>query len=596
MSSSARGGAAYSGGPVVVVGGGPVGLALAGDLGWRGIPCVLVEQSDGSIVQPKMDGVNVRTMEFCRRWGIRDQVRNCPYPADYPQDMVYLTSFGGYELGREAFLTPSGGAEERQLGASPETRVRCPQNLFDPILRRFAESFDIVRLHYQTRYVSFEDRGSSVGVEVEDIKSGERRHIEGAFLIGCDGAASMVRQQAGIAMLGSPTLTYTTNVIFRCPGLQGLHTKGLGYRHIFVGPEGVWGTCVAIDGRDDWRLSIIGGAQPRMMDDAEIRQAIERAIGFPAAYEIISVLPWVRRELVAERYSQGRVFIAGDAAHVMSPTGGFGMNTGIGDAVDLSWKLAAVLRGWGGPALLESYEVERRPVAQRAAREASGNLHRTLSPGSNPQLLDASLEGAKLRYEVGRRYAATMLREWYKLGIDLGYRYDDSPICWYDQPADPESADPLSTAKGRMTPSRLRELHKLAAHRADGYIVSPGWEELPPEEVMLYRQSAATGARAPHAWLGENHSTLDLFGRGFVLLRIGSNAPTASPLVSAAAAAGVPLAVEDLGGGDVFVDYEASLVLVRPDGHVAWRGDAWPADGAARLLDVVRGVSRQGHA
>ena len=211
--------ATYQGPPVVIVGAGPVGLALAGDLGWRGIRCILIEQSDGSIYQPKMDGVNVRTMEFCRRWGITDKVRSCPYPGYYPQDMVYLTSFGGYELGREAFLTPSGGAEEHRLGASPETRYRCPQNLFDPILRDFAASFPSVELRYLTKFVGFEEGADGVNVTVEsDAGSGR---IEGAYLVGCDGGASSLREQLGIRMEGRRSLTYTTNVIFRCADLQG---------------------------------------------------------------------------------------------------------------------------------------------------------------------------------------------------------------------------------------------------------------------------------------------------------------------------------------------------------------------------------------
>jgi 2-polyprenyl-6-methoxyphenol hydroxylase-like FAD-dependent oxidoreductase len=147
---------------VLVVGGGPVGLSLAGDLGWRGVRAFLVEKTDGSIIQPKMDGVNVRTMEFCRRWGLTDNIRNCGYPKDYPQDMVYLTSFDGYELGREEFATPNGGPEERRTSTSPETRFRCPQNMFDPILRDFAAAQPDVRLAYESNLESFVDHGSHV--------------------------------------------------------------------------------------------------------------------------------------------------------------------------------------------------------------------------------------------------------------------------------------------------------------------------------------------------------------------------------------------------------------------------------------------------
>ena len=201
---------------------------------------------------------------------------------------------------------------------------------------------------------------------------------------------------------------------------------------------------VAINGSDQWRFSIIGGTERRELSAEEIDRGIRRALGIGAEYEILSRVPWVRRELVAERYGLGRVFLAGDAAHVMSPTGGFGMNTGIGDSIDLAWKLAATLRGWGGPGLLSSYDAERRPVGARAVREASGNLLRTLAPGENPDLLADTMAGALLRYDVGRKFSATMLREWYKLGVDLGYSYAGSPIVWDDEAADPVAPKPIS--------------------------------------------------------------------------------------------------------------------------------------------------------
>ena len=584
--------------PVIIVGAGPVGLSLAGDLGWRGIPSIVVEQSDGTIDQPKMDGVNVRTMEFCRRWGINDQVHNCGYPRSYPQDMVYLTSFAGYELGREAFLTPSGGGEELHAGVSPEVRARCPQNLFDPILRRFAESVGTVDLRYQTRFLAVENTADGVTVEIEDLTTGRCSRLAGSYLVGCDGAESGIRNLIGARMDGAGSLTFTTNVIFRCVGLQGRHNKALGYRHVFIGPEGTWATCVAISGGDDWRLSIIANASDAMMSHDDIRAAIDRVLGSPMPYEVVSVMRWVRRELIADRYRLGRVFIVGDAAHVMSPTGGFGMNTGIADAVDLSWKLAGTLRGWAGKHLLNSYEQERRPVAQRAAREASGNLKRTLSPGPNPQLLDPSLAGALLRYEVGRRYSATMLREWYKLGIDLGYVYADSPICWLGdakEPAEPEAAVGARTegfANGSvLSPSLIRHLHKLAVHEAEGYPIELEWTELPAAEAMVYRPSTAAGARAPHAWMTDGRSTLDLFGKGFTLLVLGRNAPSPDPFAEAAEQLHVPFATIRCDESTVVAAYTQPLVLVRPDGHVAWSGRKWPSAGAAALVDRVRGAA-----
>ena len=353
--------------PVLIVGGGPVGSALAGDLGWRGIRCVLIEQSDGSIYQPRMDLVGIRTMEFCRRWGLVAAVEGSPYPRDYAQDNVYLTSLTGYELGRERF---PGIGQAPPPKESPQRRERCPQNMFDPILRAFAASQQSVTLRYRTRLVSFTQNADLVTAVVENAETGAREEIAARYIVGCDGARSLVRETLGIRMSGNPALTYTTNVIFRCPHLLSLHDKGKAYRHIFIGPEGTWATIVAINGRDEWRFSIIGGAEPRDYTTEEIEAAIRRAVGCDFEFEILSVLPWVRRELVAERYRNGRVFIAGDAAHVMSPTGGFGMNTGIGDAVDLSWKLAAMIEGWGGDGPARFLQ-RRTPADRRQQRRGS---------------------------------------------------------------------------------------------------------------------------------------------------------------------------------------------------------------------------------
>jgi 2-polyprenyl-6-methoxyphenol hydroxylase-like FAD-dependent oxidoreductase len=531
--------------PVLIVGGGPVGLALAGDLGWRGKTCVLIEQSDGSIYQPRMDLVGIRTMEFCRRWGLVPAVEGSPYPRDYAQDNIYLTSLTGYELGRERF---PGIGEAPPPKQSPQRRERCPQNMFDPILRAFAASQPSVTLRYRTRLVSFTQDADTVTAVIENADTGAREEILTRYLIGCDGARSLVRETLGIAMQGNPVLTYTTNVIFRCPHLLSLHDKGKAYRHIFIGPEGTWATIVAINGRDEWRFSIIGGAEQREYTTPEIEAAIRRAVGRDFDFEILSVLPWVRRELIADRYRGGRAFIAGDAAHVMSPTGGFGMNTGIQDVVDLSWKLAAVLDGWGGDGLLESYTVERQPIGARNVSEASGNLRRMLSVPPHPDLLDDTPAGAATRDKVGRDFAETMRREWFTLGAHLGYRYEGSPVCVPDGTA------------------------------------------APVDDPRAYVPIARPGHRAPHAYMADGRSTLDLFGRGFALLGFGADAAEAAPLLDAAKQRNVPVTFTAIAEPPIAALYERRFVLVRPDGHVAWRGDRIPAD-PLRIIDVVRGAA-----
>ena len=359
-----------------------------------------------------------------------------------------------------------------------------------------------------------------------------------------------MRERAGITMSGNEALTYTTNVMFRCADFSALHDKGKGYRFIFIGPEGTWLTIVAINGADRFRMSIIGSAEQVVHSEADIRNALRHAMGRDFDYEILSVMRWVRRELIADRYATDRVFIAGDAAHLMSPTGGFGMNTGIQDAVDLGWKLEAAVRGWAGHALLRSYEVERRPVAVRNAVAASANLGRMLSARQHrpsAAIFQSGAVGDAARKDYGRWFTETMRQEWFTLGFHLGYRYDNSLIIWPDG-----------------TPA-------------------------PPLEASTYTQTARPGARAPHAWLADGRSTLDLFGRRFTLLRLGADAPSGERIGAAAAQAGIPLDMVQLDRPDVGELYQRRLVLVRPDGHVAWRADNPPQDARA-LIEVVRGA------
>ena len=348
----------------------------------------------------------------------------------------------------------------------------------------------------------------------------------------------MVRETLGIRMSGNPVLTYTTNVIFRCPHLLALHDKGKAYRHIFIGPEGTWATIVAINGRDEWRFSIIGGAEQREYTTDEIKAAIRRAVGRDFDFEILSVLPWVRRELVAERYRHGRVFIAGDAAHVMSPTGGFGMNTGIGDAVDLSWKLAAMIDGWGGAGLLDSYELERQPVGARnvARGERQSAPHASRSAGM-PISLDDTPQGARTREKSGanlpRRCAANGSRSASTSAIATRARRSAGRT---EPERRPTTAEPMCRRRGpaiaRRTPgsptAARRSICSVAASRC-----SRSARMQPRPRPLDARREAAR--RADDAsWPSPNRRLRAL--------------------------------------------YERRLVLVRPDGHVAWRDDRMPDD------------------
>lgn len=521
--------------PVLVVGAGPVGLALAGDLGRRGMRSVIVDRRDGSIFQPKMDMVGIRTMEFCRRWGITAAVESAGYNRDYTQDCAWITDLNGIEFGREEFPPPK---DEPVPPQSPAHRERCPQNFFDPVLRSFATQTGNVDFRYETELVGFEDRGDRVIATLRPNGAAETYELEASYLVGCDGADSTVRETLGIDMHGVGTLTYTTNAVFRTANLEELHTTPPAYRYILIGPEGTWATLVAINGRDEWRFSLVGDAVKAEASTEDMRRAIIRAVGREFDFEILSILPWERRQLVADSYRKGRVFLAGDAAHLTSPTGGFGMNTGILDAVNLSWKLVACREGWGGEELLESYELEQLPVAERNVAEATGNLRRMLSPRlTNPDLAifdksDMSPETRAARKRFGDDYSAMMSREWNTIGIHLGYVYENSPTIIADG-----------------TPA-------------------------PPDEVSTYVQTARPGSRAPHAWLDpdETRSLIDEFGDGFVLLRFDRSVST-NGFQDVARDLHIPLRVLDVDNPDIAALYERALVLVRPDGQVCWRAD-----------------------
>ena len=533
--------------PVLIVGGGPVGLAVAGDLGWRGVECILIERGDGAISQPKMDLLGIRTMEFCRRWGIVDEVENAGYNRDHPQDYAWVSALsGGYEFGREPFPPPH---DEPTPPQSPQHRERQPQNFFDPVIARFAARQASVSLRYRTELVAITEHEAHVSAQVRDLGTGRVRTIEANYVAACDGGGSRIRESLGIALPQDTVLTYTSNAIFCSDTLWQVADVRPGYRFIFIGLEGTWCTIVAVNGRDQFRFSLVGDGSRRMLDAQAVREAIVRAVGRPFDFEVLSIMPWTRREFVADRYGSRRIFLVGDAAHLNSPTGAFGMNTGMQDAVDIGWKLAARLQGWGGDRLLESYEAERRPVALRNVKEATANLERMLSPRTRKPpatLLDDTPEGEAARRAFGDTYTAMMKQEWFTIGIHLGYVYEGSPV------------------------------------------IVPDGTPPPPDEVMTYTQTARPGSRSPHAWIAPGRSTLDLFGRGFVLLQFDRSVDV-TPLVGAAGRCGLPLAVEPIDNADIAALHERRLVLVRPDGHVAWRGDHLPDDCHA-LVDRARGA------
>ncbi|MBX9846726.1 MAG: FAD-dependent monooxygenase [Xanthobacteraceae bacterium] len=532
--------------PVLIVGGGPVGLALAGELGWRGIGCELIEQTDGAIASPKMNEVNARSMEICRRWGIADKVFNCPFPADWPLDVAFVTSLSGYELSR--LPRPGRSGQTLPPPESPHRMQACSQIWFDPILREFAGGFPAVRLRHRVRLESFQQNDRGMLAKVTELASGRTEEIEAGYLVGCDGAGSVVRRSLGIELEGQGTIGHPINLFFRAPNLVERCGKRPATFFLGIDETGLWGSLRIIDPVNGlWRLMIDstdGAATPDTVDRAFY---LRRALGGDFPVEWVDVNIWRRRSALAECYGRGRVFLAGDAVHQLSPTGGMGMNTGVADAADLGWKLAAVLQGWGGAGLLESYDAERRPVGARAVRMATYFYKNSENfPKGSPALIENSERGTRLRAEVGEQLLRAIGPEFRTVGLQLGYRYENSPICVGDGTAPP------------------------------------------PDDPADYTPSARPGSRAPHVFLRDGRSILDLYGRGFTLLRF-PGAPDPSAVTAAAQARGVPLSVAVVEEPEAAALYERKLVLVRPDGHVAWRADTAPTDALA-LMDRLRGA------
>jgi 2-polyprenyl-6-methoxyphenol hydroxylase-like FAD-dependent oxidoreductase len=531
--------------PVLIVGGGPVGLALAIELGWRGIDCTLIEQGDGSVDHPRLGVILTRTMEICRRWGIVERVYDCGFSKDYKLDIAYCTSLTGHVLARDS--NPSCG-ELAPPPQSPEKRQRCPQLWFNPILQAAASEYDTVRLRHFCRLEAFREHADHVEVQAVDARSGESATIRARYMVACDGAASVVRNRLRVPMLGNPALSYSVNLFVRCPEMLQRHTMGEAERYIFVGPQGTWANMTVVDGRQLWRFTINGSEKTMDLSTFDAHAAIAKCIGeTQIPYELISVKPWRRTELTAAQFRHGRVFLAGDAAHTMSPTGGHGVSTGIADCVNLAWKIEAELAGWAGPYLLDSYDPERRPVAMQAAAASAKNYRAWTSATDCAAILEDTPRGEETRSRIGKHMLVAGREDWDSLGLQLGYRYDESPIC-----------------------------------AADG-------TPKPHDSVIDYVQTARPGARAPHAWLRHGRSTLDLFGKQFVLLLFGAAPEAAQAIVAAAHAQKLPLSVTQIGDPDIAQLYERRMVLVRPDGHVAWRADEAPQD-PAKLIGAIRGA------
>ena len=474
------------------------------------------------------------TREHLRRWGIADTLRQAsPIAPDRPSTVVFATRMNGPLLAR--FENALNGNRERNNLYSEEAQW-VPQYVLEEVLRQCAQSIPRVSIHFETEFVSLTQAAGGVISQLHDIPTGRLAMVQSSYLVGADGARSIVREAIGATMIGEGAFSRNFSIIFRAPDLASrqIHGPAIMYWMVneevpsLLGPmdeDGLWTFMVTKLGDD---------ADPHEIDAADL---IRRGTGLrDLDIEIVGTDMWVANRLVANKYAHGRVFLAGDACHLHPPFGGFGMNMGIGDAVDLGWKMAARLTGWGGDGLLASYELERRPVHERTIAEAVHNFGLTGQQLVRPDLEEPGLIGEATRREVADILAATKVREFKTLGIVLGMRYVNSPI-----------------------------------------IVADGTEP-PPDHFMLYVPSAHPGCLAPHLWLSDGSSLYDHFGEGFTLLVTDGDPRATDEFVAAAAKRHVPLKVLAIPDPRLHGRYAGRFIVIRPDQHVGWRGDAFPAD------------------
>jgi 2-polyprenyl-6-methoxyphenol hydroxylase-like FAD-dependent oxidoreductase len=554
--------------PVAIVGGGPVGLVLALLLDHHGVKCTIFNTEPHSRWHPKGNGQNARTMEIYRRLGFSDEVRRLGLPGDHPFDQAYFTRLNAHEIYRFPMPTRDERIAMRRqmpvIDQLPEPMFHVNQMYVERYLLERVRKLESIDVRFGWEVDWFTQDESGVRLHARRNDGTDEIICNAAYAVACDGGLSSIRKTLGIGYEGDVQKkdAYWAGQFFsiymRIPDLY----KFVGHRRAWmywaVNPDPhTRGVIFTLNGVDEFMMLIKPERGRTDVDVAQVADWVKRTIGADIPVEIIAYHPWsAGQALVAERYKAGRIFIAGDAAHLFTPTGGFGMNTGIDDSSNLAWKLAAVLQGWGGPRLLDSYEAERKPIGHRntgASRKYASRMHDAVVPdeveADGPAGDAARAAASKLSYVRYNHFNRDEDKD--AVGVQIGGRYDGSPII---------------VADGEPPP------------------------EIFPETYDEYVPTSLPGGRAPHLWLDGRRemgsSLFDRLGRGFTLLRLNATAETMA-LEQTAAARGIPFTILDVTLPEARALYGHDLALIRPDQYIAWRGDRLPNDLDALLAHVT---------
>ena len=534
---------------VIIVGAGPVGLSLAVNLGRAGIKTILLEQNPEPQFLPKMERCNARSMEMFRRIGLSKKIRDAGLRADCSMDVFIVEDLTKPPLLEEKHPSIEEFQEKirncNDLAMALEPYQLISQYTLEPLLKTEAESLKSVEVRFAHKFIEFEQNDTSVTVRCMG-SNGESLSFSADYLVGCDGGSSPIRKQLGIKLRGEGRILELQQALFYCEELfdrlpqgdgpgKGRHYHRADTEHTFL---------IMQDSTKHWSL------HATVPDSEAMKHKFEEIVGFPVNYELISCAPWRQNLLLADRYRDGRVFLAGDSVHLVIPTGGLGMNTGVGDAFDLAWKLIGTLKGWGGPELLDSYEIERRQVGERnvgASRYANIGRQQWRSIATQ-DIFSGTPHGEASKQALVQVADSEQRKGNRMIGAELGYRYVDSP-CIDNIPGGPE-------------------------HR-----------------VGEYHPNVWPGSRLPHCWLDDGTAIQDHLPETYILLSLGTKPPDTTRIRKSFEATGAPVTEVKVESDRVRDLYGFDFLVLRPDMHVVWRGTEVPRN-ALEIVSIATGHGR----